>query len=261
MRELARPRSARREVGSRRGASAITSLAKSNATATLSHPRKPASSPRSKTTVRVVLADSYPLILEGLEHLFAPEPDIKVVESCTTGDQALAAVRTYRPDILIVDLRIPEHGALEVVRTMRQENHATRVVVLAAGSLSEDETLDAMRAGVKGIVMKEMSPRLLVQCVRKVYAGGTWLEKSSVGRAIDKLLRREAGGREVAKVLTRREIEIARIVAVGLRNRDIAAKLGISEGTVKMHLHNVYEKLDVRGRLALTLYARDKGLV
>jgi len=94
-----------------------------------------------------------------------------------------------------------------------------------------------------------------------VHAGGQWLEKRAVGLALDRMLEREAGARELAKVLTRREIEIVRLVANGLRNKEIAEWLFISEGTVKVHLHKVYEKLQVDSRLQLTLYAKDKGLL
>jgi DNA-binding NarL/FixJ family response regulator len=109
-------------------------------------------------------------------------------------------------------------------------------------------------------VLKEMAARLVVQCVRKVHAGEQWLEKRSVSLALERLLKREAATREIAGLLTSREIEIVRMVADGLRNREIADRLYINEGTVKAHLHNIYEKLKVNSRLQLTRYARDKGV-
>src|SRR5438128_12307092 len=99
------------------------------------------------------------------------------------------------------------------------------------------------------------------ECVRTVHAGGDWLEKQSVRLALDKLLRREAGTRETGRILTPREIEIVRTVAGGLRNKEIAAKLHVNEGTVKLHLHHIYKKLGVDSRVALTLYAQGRGLV
>src|SRR3990172_2775655 len=106
-----------------------------------------------------------------------------------------------------------------------------------------------------------MASQLLVQCVRKVHAGEEWLERRSVSLALEKLIRREAGAREVAGLLTPREIEIVRMVASGLRNKEIGARLSVSEGTVKVHLHHIYEKLGVDGRVALTLYAQSQALV
>ena len=111
------------------------------------------------------------------------------------------------------------------------------------------------------MVLKEMAPRLLVQCVRKVHAGEQWLEKRSVSLALERLLKREAAARKIAGLLTPREIEILRMVADGLRNKEIADRLYISEGTIKVHLHSIYEKLKVNSRLQLARYARDKGLV
>jgi len=210
--------------------------------------------------ITVALADDHPIILDGLEQLFQREEEITVVARCRDGEKTLRAVRQHRPDILILDLRMPVKDGLEVLRELGREKLPTRVVILTAG-LDEDDVLEATRLGARGVVLKEMAPQLLVQAVRKVAAGEQWLEKRSFGKALEKMLRREAGARQVAGVLTPREIEIVRMVAAGLRNQQIADKLHISEGTVKIHLHNIYEKLEVDGRVALTLYARDKGLI
>ena len=120
--------------------------------------------------------------------------------------------------------------------------------------------LEAMRLGAKGIVLKTMSRHLLVQCIRKVHRGATWVEKVSMSRAVDQLLRHEAGYRDAAVLLSPRELEVVRMVASGRSNKEIAAKLSVCAGTIKVHLHHVYQKLGVKGRLELTLYARDKGL-
>jgi DNA-binding NarL/FixJ family response regulator len=210
--------------------------------------------------ISLVLADDHPLLLDGLENLFRLEKDIQVLACCGDGVETLRAVREHQPDMLILDIRMPRMNGLAVLRAMKKENLRTRVVILTV-ALDEDEVLEAIRLGVRGVVLKEMAPQLIVQCVRKVHAGGEWLERSSVGRALEKMLRREAGAQQIAGLLTPREMEIVRLVACGLRNKEIAAKLTVSEGTVKLHLHNIYEKLHVDGRLALTLYAQDKGLV
>jgi DNA-binding NarL/FixJ family response regulator len=209
--------------------------------------------------IRVVLADDHPIILDGLEILFRMERDIQVVARCVNGAEALQAVRLHRPDILILDIRMPGKDGLAVLREMKADGLPTQAVLLTV-ALDEEDALEALRLGVRGVVLKEMAPQMLVQCVRKVHAGEQWLERRSVGRALEKLLWREAGTREVAGVLTPREIEIVRMVATGLRNKEIADKLSISEGTVKIHLHHIYEKLRLDGRLELALYAQDRGL-
>src|SRR5262245_43348589 len=106
-----------------------------------------------------------------------------------------------------------------------------------------------------------MPHHLLLQCIHKVQAGEQWVEKQSAARALDRLLQREASDREVSRLLTPRELEIVRMVAQGLRTGAIAGRLNVAEGTVKTHLHNIYDKLKLDGRVALTLFARDKGIV
>jgi DNA-binding NarL/FixJ family response regulator len=210
--------------------------------------------------VSVVLADDHPIVLDGLERLFGAHKDFAIVARCRDGAETLRAVRQHRPDVLVLDIRMPAPDGLAVVRELHGEAVPTRIVILTA-ALDEDEVLEAVRLGVQGVVLKEMAPQMLVECVRKVAAGEQWIERRSLTRALDRMLRREAGLREVTAVLTPREIEIVRLVAGGLRNQGIADQLHISEGTVKVHLHNIYEKLGIDGRVALTRYARDKGLV
>jgi DNA-binding NarL/FixJ family response regulator len=210
--------------------------------------------------IRLVLADDHPLVLNGLENLFRTEEDFQVLARCINGDEALKAVHEHRPDVLVLDIRMPVKDGLEVAREIRKENLPTRVVLLTA-VLEERELLEAVRLGVQGIVLKEMAPQMLLRCIRKVHAGEQWIELRSAKQALEKMLRREAGAREVSAKLTPQEMTIVRMVAGGLRNKEIADKLHISEGTVKVHLHNIFEKLQVDSRLSLLRYAQEKGLV
>jgi len=211
-------------------------------------------------TIRLIIADDHPLILNGLENLFSLEKDLQVVARCTNGDETLAAVRQHEADILVLDIRMPGKNGLEVVREMRKEKLLLRIILLTA-ALDEDELVEAVSLGVQGIVLKEMAPQFLVQCIRKVHAGEKWIERQATGKAMEKMLRKEAGMREMAAHLTSREIEIVHLVAHGLRNREIGEKLFISEGTVKIHLHNIYEKLNVDGRMALMRYVQEKKII
>lgn len=210
--------------------------------------------------IRIVLADDHPLILEALGNLFRAQEGFVVVAACTSGAEALQAVRLQRPDILVLDLRMPDKTGLDVLRELSAEHLPTRTVLLTA-MLDDDEMLEALRLGVSGVVLKEMAPASVVLCVRKVHAGERWLEKQSALRSLEKLLRRESGAREVASLLTPREQEIVRRLGRGLRNREIATEMSISEHTVKVHLSNIYAKLGVDGRLALMRYAEDKGIL
>jgi DNA-binding NarL/FixJ family response regulator len=210
--------------------------------------------------INLVLIDDHPLVLNGLQQLFAMEPNINVLASCSNGEQALQTIINYLPDILILDLKMPRKNGLEVLRELQQEKLPTKVVLLTA-ALDDNEVLEAIRLGVRGVVLKEMAPQLLIQCINKVYAGGEWLEKDSVGRALEKMLKRETERQRMIQILTPREIKLINLVAGGLSNKQIADKLFITEGTVKVHLHNVYDKLQVKSRVALTLYAQENGLI
>ena len=210
--------------------------------------------------ITLVIADDHPIILDALESLFGIEPDIKIAAKCRDGEQSLAAVRKHRPDILLLDLQMPRLNAFDVMREIQKDNLNTRVVLLTAG-MQDDEALTATRLGVWGVVLKEMSPKLLVQCIRKVHAGEKWLEKNSFSKALEKIVRREAGAERIAGILSRRELEIVRLLADGYQNQQIGKKLYISEGTVKVHLHHIFTKLNVRNRLHLAIMAREQEFV
>jgi DNA-binding NarL/FixJ family response regulator len=210
--------------------------------------------------IRLVIADNHPLMLNGLENLFQAEKDCRVVSRCVNARETLDAVHRYRPDVLILTMQLPGKDGLTIAREMLADKLPTRIVFFTA-AIDEDELLEAVRTGVAGIVLKEMDPQLLVQCVRKVHAGEQWIERRAAMLSFEKLLRREASARELASLLTPREIDVLRMVAQGLRNNKISEKLFISEGTVKVHLHNIYEKLQMNSRLALLRFAQEKGLV
>jgi two-component system, NarL family, nitrate/nitrite response regulator NarL len=211
--------------------------------------------------IRIVVADDHPIVIDGLEALFALDPDeFRVVARAHNGAQALDAVHLHRPDVVLLDVRMPAPDGIGVLQQIRLEQLPVRVVLLAA-TLEDDQAMEAIRAGVDGILLKELAPQLVKQCVRKVAAGERWLEKKATSRIIESLIRREAGTREAGSVLTPREIELVRLAAAGLRNKEISRRLQIREGTVKIHLHNVYEKLGITNRVQLLLYAQQKGLV
>jgi len=211
------------------------------------------------TTIKLILADDHRIILEGLEQLFRREKDFEVVATATTGEEALAAVREHHPQILVLDIRMPKGDGLWVLKQIHTEKLQTRVVLLTA-TLDEDEVLEAMQSGVSGLVLKEAAAVKLVETVKRVYRGERALEPTLVSRALERLSQREEA-KKIVEVLSRRETEIVKMVAAGLRNKEIAHKLSIGEGTVKTHLHTIYEKLGVHGRVELTTYAIERGIV
>jgi len=210
-------------------------------------------------TIHLVLADDHRIILEGLEQLFGREKDFEVVATATTGEDALAAVRKHKPQVLVLDIRMPKGDGLWVLKQIHAEKLPTRVVLLTA-ALDEDEVLDAMQSSVSGLVLKEAAAVKLVETVRRVQRGERALEPMLVSRALERLSQREEA-KKLVEVLSRRETEIVKMVAAGLRNKEIALKLSIGEGTVKTHLHTIYEKLGVHGRVELTTYAIERGII
>jgi len=208
--------------------------------------------------IRVVIAEDHAIVLSGLASLLALESDLAVVAACSNGETTIEAVRAHEVDVLLLDLCMRLDG-LAVMRALIKEGICPRVVLLTA-EIDDDQTLEAVRLGVGGIILKEMAPQLLMECIRKVHAGERWVEGKSVSRALDTLLRREAGLRDLHQVLTKRELDIVRMIVLGLRNSEIGQRLSVSEGTIKGHLHHIYEKLGVKGRMGLLLFAQEKGL-
>lgn len=208
--------------------------------------------------IRIVIADDHPIVVDGLVQLFNLEIDFEVVARCANGIEALTAVRQFLPDVLIIDLRMPHMSGLDVIRELVSSSTPCRIILLTA-LFDERELYEAIRLGVRAVILKDAAPSAMVQCVRTIFAGGEWIDQALLRRALQKGAHEAVGGE--LSLLTPREREIAGMVARGMRNKDIAQALSISEGTVKIHLHSVYEKLEVSGRLELSVYAREHGLV
>jgi DNA-binding NarL/FixJ family response regulator len=208
--------------------------------------------------IRLVLADDHPVVLAGLDVLFSLEPDFEILARAKNGDEALRFVRQLRPDILLLDLRMPGTDGLTVLREMSREKSPTRAIVLTA--VDGDDVLEAIHLGAHGLVLKDMAPKLVVRCIREVHAGRKWLDRDSATHAVDKLLMRETSRKACLEKLTPRELEIACMIAKGMHNKAVADKLSITEGTAKLHLHHVYQKLNVDGRMGLMRHLRSRGL-
>lgn len=210
--------------------------------------------------VTIVAADPHPLSLLGLAELLKAEPGLSLLATCNTAAETLLQLRHHQPELLLIDINLPDRNGLELINELKNSSLVVKIVILTA-SIDDDQTIDALRYGVKGVVLKGMPVHLLVQCLQKVAAGGLWMEKESIGQAFEKMLHREAGMRRLATILTVRETEVMRCVASGLSNQQIAEKLIVQEGTIKIHVHNIYRKLGIGNRVDLTLYAQKRGLI
>lgn len=210
--------------------------------------------------IRIVLVDDHPIVLQGLQHLFAHQPDFEVAACCPDADSALGAVLGHSPDVLVLDVRMPGSSGLDLLRTLLEQKIRCRTVLLTA-AITDEQVLEAVKLGTAGLVLKESSPETLLDCVRRVHQGEQVIDRETMANAFRTVIDRETATKGTTQALTPREIEIVRMVAQGLRNRVVAERLSISEGTVKVHLHNIYEKFGVDGRLELLLAAQQKGLI
>jgi DNA-binding NarL/FixJ family response regulator len=209
--------------------------------------------------IRLILVEDHAIVLKGLERMFAEDRRFRVMAACRSGNEALSAARRGNADLMVLDLRMPGTSGLDVLRTMSAEKLPIRTVLLTA-AVSDAEAVEALNLGAAGLVLKESSPDELIECVLSVHAGERWIDRQTLTRVLDRTGRLENAQREAAKLLTPREIDIVKLVVDGHRNKAIADRLSISEGTVKVHLHNIYEKIGVDGRLELMVWVREKGL-
>ena len=205
--------------------------------------------------IRIALVDDHPLVLKGIEQLLQLNADFEVVATCGTAAEGLQAVEALRPDVLLLDLKLPGEDGLSLLRRL-DPTRPPAVVVLTA-SQDEDDLIAAARLGARGIILKAMAPRVLEDCIRAVHAGGMRLSVDGIDFA-SRLAQRQIVEAELQGILTPRELEIVRLVAARLDNEEIAQRLSISVGTVKIHLHHVFDKLRLGGRRDLQVFLRDR---
>ena len=215
--------------------------------------------------VRIVIADDHPIVRDGLKKLLLLEDDFEVIGEACDGREVLEKVQELDPDVLLLDLRMPNLDGLSALQALQQSNKSTRIIVLTA-SEDKNEFVQAMKLGCSGIVLKQTAPDLIVKSIRKVHAGEIWLDSHTTAA----VMRQFQTGPETGSVsggkgrerspLSAREREIVALVAQGYKNKEMAEKMFISEQTVKNHLHNIFDKLGVCDRLELALYAIHKGL-
>lgn len=223
---------------------------------------------KKKATVRIVIADDHPIVRDGLKKLLLLEDDFEIVGEAGDGREVLEKVQALDPDVLLLDLRMPNLDGLSALQALQQTNKRTRVIVLTA-SEDKNEFVQAMKLGCSGIVLKQTAPDLIVKSIRKVNSGEIWLDSHttaavmrqfSTGQESNGTASSGGGKSRERSPLSAREREIVALVAQGYKNKEMAEKMFISEQTVKNHLHNIFDKLGVSDRLELALYAIHKGL-
>ena len=216
---------------------------------------------KAKQTVRILVADDHPIFRDSVRKLLETADNLAIVGEASSGNECIQLLGKLKPDILLLDLRMPDKDGLTLLEEVNFDSLPTRVIVLTAAEDDRD-VVRAMRLGARGVVLKQSATDLLIKSILRVHAGEIWLDKritSEVMKAFSKSA--ESGPRREKPLLSDREKEIVQFVAQGFRNREIGEKLFISEQTVKNHLHNIFDKLGVSDRLELALYALHHRLI
>ncbi len=216
---------------------------------------------QAKQTIRVLMADDHVIFRTGLRKLLATEDDIKIVGEASNGGDCIKMLAKLKPDILLLDLRMPDKDGLAVLEEVNFDQLPTRVVVLTAAEDDRD-VVRAMRLGARAVVLKQSATELLVKSIRKVQGGEIWMDNRMTAEVMKAFSKSADGGpRREKPLLSDREKEIVQLVAQGYRNKEIGERLFISDQTVKNHLHNIFDKLGVSDRLELALYAIHHRLI
>lgn len=217
----------------------------------------------STQPVRVVVADDHAVVREGIRRVLDEDPDFTVVGEASTGVEALEVVGASRPDVVVLDLGMPDVSGLEVARRLRDEGPLPRILVLSMHDDSE-YVLRAVRAGADGYLLKdEAEPAMLRTAVRAVHGGDSYFSPTAA-TVLASALRPPSGAEADADPLgslTERELEVLRLIATGRSNKEMASELGISRRTVETHRENLMRKLDIRSIAGLTRLALERGLL
>ena len=206
-------------------------------------------------TIRILLADDHPVVRDGLAAMLGTQPDFEVVGEAGTGAEAVAEAARLRPDVVLMDLEMPAFDGIEATRRLRAADPAVQVVVLTAFD-TDERIVGALQAGAQGYLLKGSPRAEIFAAIRTVSAGGALLQPVVASKLL-----RQVRETEHPDALTPREKEVLGLVAAGLANREIAARLSISERTVKFHVSSLLSKLGAKNRTLAVRLARERGLV
>jgi DNA-binding NarL/FixJ family response regulator len=201
--------------------------------------------------VTVLLVDDHPVVRDGLSAMLSTEPDMHVVGEAGTGAEALALVPRLRPSVVVMDLLLPDIGGSEVIRRVCSQSSNTNFIVLTTVA-GDEEIYRALEAGARGYLFKDMARKELIQAIRVVHRGQRYIPATVGSRIAENLPRQD---------LTAREIEVLQLIAGGMRNKEIAYRLNISEATVNAHVKHVLEKLNASDRTHAVTTALKRGII
>ena len=206
----------------------------------------------SKTeSIKIMIVDDHPVVREGLSRIIVSESGMEVIAEAGTGAEALTQYRKLRPDIVLMDMRMPEMTGLQTIEAIRKEFSNARIIVLSTYDLEED-IYQSLQAGARGYILKDSPRNELLAAIRRVHAGERVIPPTIATRLAERI-----SGNE----LTAREFEVLKLIVSGKSNKQIGDDLGISEGTVKSHVNNILDKLGVTDRTQAVSVALKRGIV
>lgn len=204
--------------------------------------------------IRLLIVDDHPVVRDGLSGIFAGDPDFEVVGQAANGAEAVMQAQEFQADVVLMDLRMPEMGGVEAIKQLRKRAPSAHVIVLTTYD-TDNEVLSAIEAGATGYLLKDAPREELIRAVRAAHRGESVLSPSVAGRLMGR------ARRPATDAISARELEVIKLIAGGANNREAAAKLFVSEATIKTHLLHVFEKLGVRDRAAAVSEAYKRHLI
>jgi DNA-binding NarL/FixJ family response regulator len=201
--------------------------------------------------IRILVVDDHPIVRQGIVALMATQSDLRLVGEAGTGREALQQFRTHRPDITLMDLQMPEMSGLDAIIAIRAESPEARIIVLTT-YLFDVQVLRALKAGARGYLLKNSLHMEVLEAIRGVHLGKKWLSPEAAFQLAE---------HATDEALTPGEIRVLSLIAEGYANKEIAAKLSTSEGTIKGHIRNIMEKLGAKDRAHATMIAVRRGII
>jgi DNA-binding NarL/FixJ family response regulator len=206
---------------------------------------------RGSKPIRILVADDHLVYRIGIRSLIASEPGFEVVGEASDGTEAIELFHKLKPDVLLLDLRMPQKGGIEVVQAVRREVSNCRILIVTSYQ-TEEEIFQVLQAGALGYILKDMGREMLFEAIRSVHSGTRWVSSS---------IQRQFSDRSLRQQLTSRELEVLRLLARGLTNREIANVFRISTSTVNNHVNNLLAKLEVADRTEAVSFCLARGIV
>jgi DNA-binding NarL/FixJ family response regulator len=210
-------------------------------------------------TIRVMIVDDHTVVRDGVATMLGRQPDISVVGEAANGREAVDITKTLRPDVILMDLRMPEMDGVEAMRQIREDNQEVKFIVLTTFD-TDEYIFHAIEAGAKGFLLKDASREELFKAVRAVNRGESLVQPGVAARLLDRFAEMSRPT-PAEPLLSARELEVVQLMSTGATNKEIAASLSISESTVKTHVANIFQKLDVNDRTGAVTTAIQKGII